>query len=203
VLVSRFALYCVVALFPALATAQETTNDSVPFHQHQWAAQFAGGTSFASLGFLRFTAPSRAWLVDLHVTGGHAHDNAYVNDSLTAQSYTSNATVDARMGRRFYQGRGTSVVSFQTVGGLGGFTHSCYSSTQPAGGSCRNGWTAGGFGELGAAYLITRRFSIGGAVGASFSYSRTTAKTPGGFVDKEWSYQGSLDGLTFAATVYF
>ena len=89
------------------------------------------------------------------------------------------------------------------MGGLGGFTHSCSSSTLPATGFCRNDWTAGAFGEVGTAYLITRRFSIGGAAGASFSYSRSTAKSSGGAVDKEWSYQGSLDGLSFAATVYF
>ena len=60
------------------------------------------------------------------------------------------------------------------------------------------------FGELGAAYLVTRRFSIGGAGALAFSYERTTVKAAGaGVVGREWSYQGSLDGLSFAATVYF
>lgn len=186
-----------------LASAQESSSDSVPFHQHQWAAQFTGGLTFASFGFLRFTAPTRAWVLDLHVSGGHSHDNGYVNDSLVGQSYQSHAAIFARIGRRFYQGRGKSVVSFQTIGGLGGFNHACSANTQSPATSCLNGWTTGAFSEIGAAYLITRRFSIGGAVGASFSYSRSTAKSPGGFADKEWSYQGSFDGLSFAATVYF
>lgn len=200
---SRYALCLVLALAPVSGSAQEVTPDSVPFHEHQWAAQFTGGSSFASLGFLRFTAPRHAWLLDLQINGGHAHDNSYVNDSLREQSYTSRALINARIGRRSYQARGKSVVSFQTVGGLGGFNHACSSSTLGAGNSCTNGWTAGAFGEVGAAYLITKRFSIGGALGASFTYSRATAKAPGGFVGKEWSYQGSFDGLSLAATVYF
>lgn len=202
-LASRFGFCLALALAPMVGSAQGVTSDSIPFHQHQWAAQFTGGFSFASLGFLRFTAPTRAWVIDLHVSGGHSHQNGYVNDSLVGQSYQSDAAIFARVGRRFYQGRGKSVVSFQTIGGLGGFNHDCSANSQSPATSCRNGWTTGAFSEIGAAYLITRRFSIGGAVGASFSYSRATTKSPGGFVDKEWSYQGSFDGLSFAATVYF
>lgn len=166
---SRFSLCSGLALLPILASAQESPSDSLPFHQHQWAAQFGGGTSFAGLGFLRFTAPRRAWLLDFHFTGGHSHDYQYANDTLTGQGLTSNATVDARIGRRFYQSRGRSIESFQTVGALGGFAHSCLEVTPPTVGSCANGWTAGVFGEVGAAYLITRRFSIGGAATMAFS----------------------------------
>src|SRR5712691_558061 len=59
-----------LALWPTLASAQDSPPDTIPFHRHQWAAQFAGGTSFASLGVLRFTAPTRAWLLDFRFTGG-------------------------------------------------------------------------------------------------------------------------------------
>jgi hypothetical protein len=202
----RLALCCVLATSPALATGQEVAppSDSIPFHQHQWAAQFGGGTNFLSLGFLRFTAPNRAWLIDFHFTGGHSHHYSYANDTLAAQGFTSNADVNARIGRRFYQTHGKAVVSFQTLGAVGGFTHRCAEDTPPTVGSCANGWTAGVFGELGAAYLVTRRFSIGGAGTLGFSYERTTFKAVGaGVVSREWSYQASIQGLSFAATVYF
>jgi uncharacterized membrane-anchored protein YitT (DUF2179 family) len=109
------------------------------------------------------------------------------------------------VGRRFYQGRGKSVVSFQTVGLLGGFTHACQKFTSPplSNGSCFNGWTAGAFGEFGGAYLITRRFSIGGTATVAFSYQRTTGRSSGGGVDKRWAYSGSIQGFSFGATVYF
>src|SRR6266550_3182674 len=118
-----------LALWPTLASAQDSPPDTIPFHRHQWAAQFAGGTSFASLGVLRFTAPTRAWLLDFRFTGGHSHDKDYVQDTLVGDGYTSKANVDARIGRRFYQGRGKSVVSFQTVGLLGGYAHACSAFT--------------------------------------------------------------------------
>src|SRR2546422_7796436 len=68
-------------VWPAHASAQDSAPDTIPFHRHQWAAQFAGGTSFASLGVLRFTAPTRAWLLDFRFTGGHSHDKDYVHDT--------------------------------------------------------------------------------------------------------------------------
>lgn len=154
-----------------------------PFRRHRWAAQFAGGTTFASLGALRFTAPTRAWLLDFRFTGGHSHDRAYASDTLESDGFVSNASVDSRIGRRFYQGRGKSVVSFQTVGALGGYTHNCNESTAPVvAGFCSNGWRAGVFGELGAAYLITRRFSVGGTAAVAFTYQRTKTTGPSGFV---------------------
>jgi len=194
-----------LALWPTLASAQDSPPDTIPFHRHQWAAQFAGGTSFASLGVLRFTAPTRAWLLDFRFTGGHSHDKDYVQDTLVGDGYTSKANVDARIGRRFYQGRGKAVVSFQTVGVLGGYAHACSAFTAPtvSGHSCSNGWTAGAFGELGGAYLITHSFSIGGTATVAFSYERTTQRSSGGAVARGWAYSGSIQGLSFAATVYF
>jgi len=194
-----------LAFSPTLACAQDAAPDTIPFHRHQWAAQFSGGTSFASLGVLRFTSPARAWLLDFRFAGGHSHDRAYSSDTLISDGFASTANVEARIGRRFYQGRGKSVVSFQTIGLLGGYTHGCTKVTQAAvsNGSCTNGWTAGAFGDLGGAYLITRRFSIGGAATLAFSYQRSTARATGGEVFKRWGYSGSVQGLSFAATVYF
>ena len=201
---SRFALCCGFAVLPMVVTAQEALTDSIPFHQRQWAAQFGGGTSFLSLGFLRFTTPSHAWLVDFHFNGGHSHHYAYANDTLTAQGFSSVANVNTRVGRRFYQTHGKAVVSFQTLGLLGGFAHQCSESTPPSFGACTNGWTAGAFGEIGAAYMVTRRFSVGGAGTLAFSYERSTTKAAGeGVIDREWSYEASIQGLSFAATVYF
>src|SRR5438046_5843915 len=111
------------ALWPTLASAQDSAPDTIPFRRHQWAAQFAGGTSFASLGVLRFTAPTRAWLLDFRFAGGHSHDRQYVQDTLVGDGYTSKANVDDRVGRRFYQGRAQSVVRSQTAGVLRGVGH--------------------------------------------------------------------------------
>ena len=192
------ALLCL----PVHAVAQESlAPDTLPFHRGQWAAQFAGGSSFASLGVLRFAGPTRAWLLDFRFSGGHSHDTSRINDTLVVQGFTSNAAATARIGRRFYQARGKSVASFQTVGALGGYTHQC--SGGFGGGSCTNGWNAGAFVDLGGTYLVTPRFGIGGTATLSFSYQRDSAKGTGGAVDKRWAYQAGFQGLSFAATIYF
>jgi hypothetical protein len=192
---------------PLAAAAQDAPpSDTTPFHHRQWAAQFAGGLNLVTLGALRFTAPTHAWLVDFSFTGSHAHSTDRLSDTAVVQSFSSQANVALRLGRRFYQGRGRSVVSFQTLGVLGGLVHNCQGSQGSPpflGNSCNNGWTAGGFGELGAAYLITPRFSIGGAATVSFDYERTTGSASGGARFTRWSYQGTLRGPSFQATVYF
>ncbi len=55
----------------------------------------------------------------------------------------------------------------------------------------------------GGAYLITHSFSIGGTATVAFSYERTTQRSSSGAVAKGWAYSGSIQGLSFAATVYF
>jgi hypothetical protein len=203
----RASLILLLAGCPFAAAAQDApASDTTPFHQRQWAAQFAGGLNLVTLGALRFTAPTRAWLVDFSFTGGHAHSTDRLSDTAVVQGFSSQANVALRLGRRFYQGRGRSVVSFQTLGVLGGFVHDCGGSQGGgsfSGSSCNNGWTAGVFGELGAAYLITPRFSIGGAATVSFDYQRTTGSASGGATYTRWSYQGTLHGASFQATVYF
>jgi len=198
----RSGFAALLLVLPAATAAQDSTRaDTTPFHSGQWAALFSGGLSIASLGFMRFTAPTRAWLLDFRFSGGHSHGTSRLNDSLVTDGFSSNADVNGRVGRRFYQARGKSVASFQTLGVLGGFHHACGGQTS-APGSCANGWDAGAFGELGGAYLITPRFSIGGTASVAFSYTRSATRGSGGSV-RSWAYHGSVQGLSFAATVYF
>jgi hypothetical protein len=118
----RASLILLLAGSPLAAGAQSApAPDTTPFHRSQWAAQFAGGVNLVALGALRFTAPTRAWLVDFSFTAGHTHSTDHFSDTLVAQGFTSDANVALRLGRRFYQGRGRSVTSFQTLGALGGF----------------------------------------------------------------------------------
>lgn len=198
----RLVCYLAVGLSPAVASGQVVPPDSTPFHRGQWAAQFGAGTSFASLGFLRFTTPTRAWVLDLRVNGGHSHSRLYQGDSLVSDGYTSTAVVDARVGRRFYQARGKAVASFQTVGMLGGYSHAC-SGSSLASTFCNNGWNAGAFAELGGVYLVSPRLSLGGTASLSFSYERTTGRDSSGDRATHWAYAGAFQGLSFAATVYF
>jgi len=195
-------LCLVVGLSPAVVSGQGLTPDTTPFHRGQWAAQFGAGTSFASLGFLKFTAPTRAWLLDFHLSGGHTRSTAHRGDSVVADGFTSSAVVNTRVGRRFFQARGKVVASFQTVGVLGGLTHACEGASRAIS-SCDNGWDAGAFGEFGGVYLVSPRLSLGGAATASFTYARSYGRDNIGDRYTHWAYSGALQGLSFSATVYF
>ena len=196
------ALCLVVWLSPAVASGQGVTPDTTPFHRGQWAAQFGAGTSFASLGFVKFTTPTRAWVLDFHLSGGHTQSTAHRGDSLLSDGFTSSATVNTRVGRRFYQARGKVVASFQTLGVLGGYTHDCQGNTVILS-FCDNGWDAGAFAELGGIYLVSPRLSLGGAATASFTYERSQARDNVGDRETHWAYGGAFQGLSFTATVYF
>src|SRR5438876_6144588 len=54
----------VLPLLTALLLTQSAPTDTLPFHRGEWAAQFAGGGNFSSLGFLKFRAPKKALVVD-------------------------------------------------------------------------------------------------------------------------------------------
>lgn len=176
--------------------------DTTPFRSGQWAMQFGGGLTLGSLGVVMFTAPTRAWLLDVAASGGHDKATAHrtVPTDTTVTSYASRADLSVRIGRRFYQARSGKIASFQTLGVLGGFTHSAGSS----GGSAveTNGWSAGVLGEAGAAFFVASKFSIGGAAGLTISYARSVSKSPARR-SVSWSYQGSAPALRFVATIYF
>jgi hypothetical protein len=99
--VLRFRSILIVALLcsPVIASAQDTAADTAPFHRGQWAAQFAGGFGFGSLGVLRFTAPSRAWLLDFRLSGGHANsEGRSTNPDTLFKVNTGDRIVDSRYG---------------------------------------------------------------------------------------------------------
>src|SRR5260370_19018372 len=101
----RAALILVLAGCPLVAEAQDAPEpDTTPFHRRQWAAQFAGGVQLVTLGALRFTAPTRAWLVDFSVNGGHSHSTDQASADTVVQRYTSPTNGSPRLARRFFHG---------------------------------------------------------------------------------------------------
>lgn len=191
----------VLALAPTVR-AQEPT-DTLPFHAHQWAFLFTGGSSFAGLGALKFTAPNRAWILNVGGSALHTSSDVPIAPD-TSETQTSNTEIlSLRLGRRFYQPRGHEVVSYQTVGIAGGANHACsHLSLGSAGNSfCATGWSAGLFAELGAQYLLTPRLSIGGQfnAGVTYQYSRSANSFP----SRNWSVEVSFGQVGFGGAIYF
>jgi len=94
----------VLPLLTALLLTQSAT-DSLPFHRGQWAAQFAGGLNFASLGFLKFRSTKRALMVDIRVDGGHGEDLATDSTGTHFAGVGSHANLDIRFGWPLSSGR--------------------------------------------------------------------------------------------------
>lgn len=200
----RSALCAWVALSPALLSGQESTaSDSTPFRAGQWAAQFGVSSGYASLGVLKFTAPTRAWLLDVRLSGGHENrEFRSTSPDTTIKQWESDASVTLRLGRRFYASARDHVVGLYSIGASGGFAHSAGGQGQGSGGET-NGWNVGVFFELGGSYLVTRRLSLGALGSASLSYSRFVSRASTGARNESRRYGGSLNAVSLVATVYF
>ena len=194
----------------ALPAQEAPLPDSTAFRRGQWAAQFGGGLSLATLGVLRFTSPRSAWLFDVLLSGGHSHTTLtfpLVSGDTTIESFTSNAGLTLRVGRRFYRGArsGGRVTPFVGVGVLGGFTHSA--SGDGSGGFESNGWTAGTFGELGGTYRVTDHLSLGAGAEVGITYGRSKSRSVSTFSSpsrqSRWNYAVSAPNLRFVATLFF
>jgi hypothetical protein len=204
--VLRCALLAVPLCLPVTLLGQDSISpvpppraDTSVFRRGQWAAQFTGSVSLTGLGVLRFSAPTRAVLLDVVLAGGHAKQT--IRDTAgTRSTSVSNFSLNTRLGSRVYHPRGSSAALYHTVGVAVGFSHTCFLAP---GGSCSNGWNGGVFADFGGAYLVTPRLSLGGSVGLNFTYQRSLSEGPGRPTIRVWSYNGGLSGPVFVSTFYF
>lgn len=200
---TRFVLLCILAV-PLSLSAQDSTarTGSTPFRRGQWAAQFAAGFDFSTVGFLKFRSPTRALLLDVRLGGGHSE--MLTGDSTGSQfaGLNSNAFTQLRFGWRRYRGGEPRIATHYTLGVLGGFDHSASSFSGSS--QQRNGWTAGLFGDLGATYLVTPHLGLGALAAASLSYSTfTTTQLPSNTKGRIWSIGGSGVTGSIVATLFF
>jgi hypothetical protein len=187
------ALLFVALVLPSTLAAQDPSS----FRAGQWAAQFTGGSSFASLGAIKFRSPTRALVLDVRVSAFHQEN--YVNDVF--QGVNSDVGVGLRLGRRSYRPIVDKVVAFHSLGVLVGFEHSVRTTLFfPT--TTLNGWSAGAFGELGGVYLVSSHFGIGATATWSFMGTSSSGKDTGGAKTRAWSVEAST-GISFAATIYF
>src|SRR6266508_455475 len=138
------------SLFGQYSTAK---GNATPFHKGQWAAQFQAGTAFGSLGFIKFRSPTRALVLDLHISGSHSETMVTDSSGTRFGGLQSNAATQVRFGWRRYSGDGTAakVVSHHSFGALAGFEHDV--AAGPSGSSRTNRWTVGACGDVGGTYL--------------------------------------------------
>ena len=133
--------------------AQARADTTVGFRQGQWGAEFIPSSNFAA-GVLRFSRPTRAWVVD-----GSVNYNHFTASSNTIPDQTANQLdVSAQVGPRWYHTEYERVVRFVGLGVIGRYS----SATQSANNDLRSdAWSAGVYGELGLQYMFTRHLGLG------------------------------------------
>lgn len=188
-------------LLTALLLTQATPTDSLPFHTGQWAAQFQGGFSFTSLGFLKFRSPAKALVLDIRVGGSHSEDLATDSTGPHFGDLRSQAFITLRFGWRHYHPSGAKIAGYYSLGGIAGFTHAV--SVSPGFRSQSNGWNTGVFGDVGASYFLTPKVSLGATIGADLGYSVSYARDTFGNKNRRWTLGGTAPGVTFVAALYF
>jgi hypothetical protein len=190
-------------MLAALVLTQDTTNVT-PFRRGQWAAQFQAGTSFGSLGFIKFRSPTRALVLDVRLSGGHSEDLETDSSGTRFAGLQSSAFTQLRFGWRRYSGGTEHVVGHYSFGLLAGFDHSVSVSTSPGFESTRNGWTAGVFADVGGTYLVTSKFGIGALAAAGLSYTSSVSTfSPPQQKSRAWFIGGSAISASLVATVFF
>jgi hypothetical protein len=148
-------------------SAASAAADSLPFRAGQWGAEFAVDNGMVGLGALRFRSPRSAWLVDAMLALGGAEGESSAGDEEDRRS----TFVSLRTGPRRYRPLGRSVASFVGAGLLGSYAWQELSAADRR----ETTWQAGLYGELGAAYFVTDRLSLGAqaSVDATYGGSRT------------------------------
>jgi hypothetical protein len=142
---------CVLVAQPLSA---QPTTDTASFRRGQWAVEFIPNRDFAEAGVLRFSTPSRAWVLD-----GSASfiDQAITNSSAPDESSRS-GSVSARLGPRWYHSEYDRVVRFVGLGLTGSYAAGSQSGPNTF---SQDLWSVGVYGELGLQYLFTRHLGLG------------------------------------------
>ena len=187
-------------LFTALLLTQAAPTDTLPFHRGQWAAQFAGGLDFMSLGFLEFRSPKKALVVDIRVDGGHGEDLRIDSTGTHFDGVGSHANLDLHFGWRRYHPGGPKVAAYHSLGLLAGFSHSV--AVEAGFRSVANGWNAGVFGDIGASYFLTPRLSVGATIAGEIRHSDVYEHPSGGGKRRAWEIDAArpASGLSWRCT---
>src|SRR5687768_6906678 len=134
--------------------------DSLPFRRGQWGAEFGIDDGTLGLGVLRFRSTRTAW--QLNTTFGAAWIQT---DSPFGDQSGTSVSVSLRAGPRKYSPIGPAVAAYVGTGLMGAYNWSESDDSR------RQSWDAGVFGEVGGAYFVTPRLSLGARVDAWARYT--------------------------------
>ena len=165
-----------------LAAAPLAAQDIAP-RGGTWGAEVNVGDG-TEVSLLRFSSPSRAWLLGLSFTASRERSDA---SGTTVDRNTG--FVAAKLGHRWWSGTTAERLRPFTGLGVGG----AYSST-----STSRQHTGFVYGELGATYFFSPHVSLGAAGNAQVLYGEDQFGT---LLTRRWLVRGTL--VRLSAGVYF
>lgn len=155
---------------------------TLPFRAGQWGLEFAlNGMNAYSVGAVRFTSPTRAWVLDVRVNGEVNRQERWstavdsVDPALPPtfdyDIIQQEGGMSLLVGRRAYKGLSSRAARTLGIGATGGFSYREYLT----GGRRVNtvkGWNGGLEGALGGIYLVTPSLGLSGTLRLGASYQR-------------------------------
>lgn len=149
----------------APAAADTNARSALPFRKGQWGAEVTVFTA-GSVGLLRFTAPNRAWLLDVAISGSAGNST----DPDGQSRRTGGVSARARVGRRGYRtllartgSNSARAAAFATFGGsLSGSWGATNFPTDGRAGSAG----LGVFVEVGGTAFVADYLALNASVGA-------------------------------------
>lgn len=144
---------CSSLVLASSSQAQAAADSAAqPFHAGQWGVQFVARPALTEGGVLRFSTPTRAWILD----GAATYDHTSSGGAAGPAGHSLLAFA-ANLGPRWYRGLGSHLVRFAGVGLSGGYSRVRVDGSSGA----PSDWSVGGYGELGVTYMFTPHFGVG------------------------------------------
>jgi hypothetical protein len=198
---SRAVRYLVCTLATALlvrpASAQSPAPDSI-IGSPRWAVEAPIGAGYTA-SLLRFGRGASAWVLGLEWNGGAQSGTVISTPTGSTGDEASFFDASLSIGRRRYRGTG----ALRPFLGLG-LTASAGSRSTAESDDDR--WSAGAYGEMGAAYFLNRHVSLGGLGSVSVLRSENTyvqSFTPQAPRIERRSWFTTGPNLRLIASVYF
>lgn len=187
---STSALLVAFALTLAVEVRAQGT-EALGFRSGQWGADFQVLGGFTGAGAIKFTSPTRAWILDLGSQVLHASSN-----QPTGNTSGTSINLSVKAGRRMYGTITHRVVPWTAIGVIASYEW-LRSTTDTT-----TGVGAGVFGSLGATWLITPHLGVGAQWSLVVSYTHQTASGALG-TSKINTINVTLPNMALAGQLYF
>ena len=190
---------CLVLAPAIVLSAQAAPDTTNVFHPGAWGIGFVVRNSVTEAGLLRFSTPTRAWVLDGTVSINTQKESGTGIGDQTQET----STLNAQLGPRFYHALNARASRYLGIGLSGGYAHSKFTGNS----SHNDIWSIGAYGELGMQYMITRYLGIGwrGTLSGSRSETNSTEENAQGgtATQQATAYHLGLDAVQLTGTIYF